>query len=79
MFFFRQLEGSFSPPAASQDRSHKDPQDISKWSRHWQYLYHLPLPQDETSVHDANQRNVLLYGVGKGKEELTKTVTILLK
>ncbi len=28
-------------------------------------------------MHDANQRNVLLYGVGKGKEELTKTASIL--
>ena len=43
--------------------------DVTKKGRHWQYCYHFPLPQDETSTHDCNQRNVLLYGVGRGQKD----------
>ena len=77
-----QLEGPFSPPASNKkDSSNGDSFDISKCSRHWQYLYHFPLPQDDTSAHDSNQRHVLLYGVGvgKGRDDMTKQVKKLTK
>ena len=55
--------------------------DITKCSRHWQYVYHFPLPQEDSVAtnHDANQRHVLLYGVGKGKDEVSKYVKKLLR
>ena len=51
-----QLEGPFSPPTSttSKDKNSGD-FDILKCCRHWQYLYHFPLPQDDSSVHDCNQ------------------------
>ena len=60
-----QLEGPFSPPASgNKDKSSKDGGngdgfDIAKCSRHWQYLYHFPLPQDDSSAHDCNQVSML--------------------
>ena len=55
--------------------------DITKCSRHWQYVYHFPLPQEDSVAtnHDANQRHVLLYGVGKGKDEVSRYVKKLLR
>ena len=55
--------------------------DIAKCSRHWQYVYHFPLPQEDSVAtnHDMNQRHVLLYGVGKGKDEISKYVKKLLR
>lgn len=43
-------------------------------SRHLLYTTHFPLPQDESSSHDCNQRHVLLYGVGKVRDEARHTV-----
>ncbi|RXM29446.1 Mediator of RNA polymerase II transcription subunit 12-like protein [Acipenser ruthenus] len=37
--------------------------------RHLQYASHFPIPLDESSSHECNQRMVLLYGVGKQREE----------
>ncbi|XP_041119222.1 mediator of RNA polymerase II transcription subunit 12-like protein isoform X5 [Polyodon spathula] len=37
--------------------------------RHLQYASHFPIPLDESSSHECNQRMVLLYGVGKRREE----------
>ncbi|XP_076370100.1 mediator complex subunit kohtalo isoform X2 [Tachypleus tridentatus] len=37
--------------------------------RHLLYTTHFPLPQDESSSHDCNQRHILLYGVGKARDE----------
>ncbi|XP_062901407.1 mediator of RNA polymerase II transcription subunit 12-like protein isoform X1 [Mobula hypostoma] len=37
--------------------------------RHLQYATHFPIPQDETSSHECNQRMILLYGVGKQRDE----------
>jgi hypothetical protein len=31
-----------------------------------------PCPQDESSAHDVNQRHVLLYGSGRGRDESSK-------
>ncbi|XP_046392614.1 mediator of RNA polymerase II transcription subunit 12-like protein isoform X2 [Ischnura elegans] len=42
----------------------------ARQSRHLLYTTHFPLPQDDTfSNHDSNQRHVLLYGVGKERDE----------
>ncbi len=75
-----QLEGgpAFSPPPPPS----KNPcswLDVSKCPRHMQYCYHFPLPPDESSSHDCNQRHVMLYGVGKGKDEASKSVKKLFK
>ncbi|NWT84489.1 MD12L protein, partial [Lanius ludovicianus] len=37
--------------------------------RHLQYATHFPIPQDESSSHECNQRMILLYGVGKERDE----------
>uniref|UniRef100_A0A803SRV1 Mediator complex subunit Med12 domain-containing protein n=1 Tax=Anolis carolinensis TaxID=28377 RepID=A0A803SRV1_ANOCA len=37
--------------------------------RHLQYATHFPIPLDESSNHECNQRMILLYGVGKEREE----------
>lgn len=55
-------------------------QDLRKQqpSRHLLYTTHFPLSQDEMNVggaqHDCNQRHVLLYGVGKVRDEARHTV-----
>ncbi|CAH1994694.1 unnamed protein product [Acanthoscelides obtectus] len=46
-----------------------------KPSRHLLYTTHFPLSQDDPfSQHDCNQRHVLLYGVGKIRDEARHTV-----
>ncbi|KAK9870736.1 hypothetical protein WA026_008304 [Henosepilachna vigintioctopunctata] len=46
-----------------------------KPSRHHLYTTHFPLSQDDPfSQHDCNQRHVLLYGVGKVRDEARHTV-----
>ncbi|CAN8021551.1 unnamed protein product, partial [Ixodes persulcatus] len=53
--------------------------------RHLQYTTHFPLPQEEGGLwsHDCNQRHILLYGVGKLRDEarhaLKKVTKELLK
>lgn len=47
--------------------------------RHLLYTVHFPLPQDETNNHDVNQRNVLLYGCGKQRDESKHQVKKVLK
>ena len=56
-----QLEGPFSPPVNKEKGSSDAAFDIAKCSRHWQYLYHFPLPQDDSSVHDCNQVKQYLF------------------
>lgn len=44
--------------------------DSSPISRHFLYAKHFPLSQDDPlSQHDCNQRYILLYGVGKERDE----------
>jgi mediator of RNA polymerase II transcription subunit 12 len=33
------------------------------------YVTHFPIPQDELNSHECNQRMVLLYGVGKARDD----------
>ncbi|RWS26166.1 thyroid hormone receptor-associated protein-like protein, partial [Leptotrombidium deliense] len=42
--------------------------------RHLMYTTHFPLPQDESTNHDCNQRHVLLYGVGKARDDARHSV-----
>ncbi|XP_022102013.1 mediator of RNA polymerase II transcription subunit 12-like protein isoform X2 [Acanthaster planci] len=44
-----------------------------KPNRHLMYATHFPLPQDEMSAHECNQRLVLLYGFGKARDEARHT------
>lgn len=42
------------------------------------YAQHFPIPQDEMSSHECNQRMTVLYGVGKARDEarhIVKKVT----
>jgi len=45
------------------------PVEVSRQSRHRLYVTHFPLPQDEAYQHEANQRHILLYGVGRARDE----------
>ncbi|XP_020279147.1 mediator of RNA polymerase II transcription subunit 12 isoform X2 [Pseudomyrmex gracilis] len=52
----------------------------SSHSRHLLYTTHFPLPQDETcSQHDCNQRHVLLYGVGRVRDDARHLVKKMTK
>ncbi|PNF33035.1 hypothetical protein B7P43_G16367 [Cryptotermes secundus] len=49
-------------------------------SRHLLYTTHFPLPHDEPgSLHDCNQRHVLLYGVGRVRDEARHTIKKMTK
>ncbi|XP_067647915.1 mediator of RNA polymerase II transcription subunit 12 isoform X2 [Eurosta solidaginis] len=53
------------------DTSHTDSND-TLISRHYIYTKHFPIPQDETCVsysNESNQRYILLFGVGKERDE----------
>lgn len=43
---------------------------FSKKSQHVQYATHFPIPQENFTAHESNQRLVLLYGVGKARNEV---------
>ncbi|XP_072329937.1 mediator of RNA polymerase II transcription subunit 12-like protein isoform X1 [Scyliorhinus torazame] len=47
--------------------------------RHLQYATHFPIPQDETSSHECNQRMILLYGVGKQRDEARHQLKKIIK
>ncbi|XP_054985697.1 mediator of RNA polymerase II transcription subunit 12-like protein isoform X1 [Sorex araneus] len=51
--------------------------------RHLQYATHFPIPLDESSSHECNQRTILLYGVGKerarARQQLKKITKDILK
>ncbi|XP_064639525.1 mediator of RNA polymerase II transcription subunit 12-like protein isoform X2 [Lineus longissimus] len=38
-------------------------------SRHLQYATHFPVPQDDLYIHECNQRMIILYGVGKARDD----------
>ncbi|XP_023221820.1 mediator of RNA polymerase II transcription subunit 12-like protein [Centruroides sculpturatus] len=47
---------------------------VNSTFRHLLYTTHFPLPQDESSYHDCNQRHILLFGVGKARDEARHVV-----
>lgn len=58
-------------PAISIDKSTSN---SSATCRHYLYTMHFPLSQDDASQHDCNQRYILLYGVGKERDERKHSV-----
>ncbi|XP_026323522.1 mediator of RNA polymerase II transcription subunit 12-like isoform X2 [Hyposmocoma kahamanoa] len=50
-------------------------------SRHYHYTMHFPLPPAEPdhTPHDANQRHILLYGVGRQRDEAKHVVKKMTK
>lgn len=52
---------------------------LSNTARHLLYTTHFPLSQDEGVSHDCNQRHILLFGVGKVRDEARHTVKKLVK
>lgn len=60
------------PSSVNKNVNHCEP--ISSTSRHLLYTLHFPLPQDEFFVHECNQRHILLYGVGKTKDDAKHSV-----
>ena len=59
----------------------QSPGEVWRYCRHWQYTYHFPIPcnSEDNNNHDVNQRHVILYGIGRGKDETTKQVKKLSK
>ena len=58
--------------SAERARLHRGP------PRHLVFLTHFPIPDDEQSSHESNQRMMVLYGVGRQRDEarhLAKKVT----
>lgn len=58
----------------------EDDDDQPKISRHYLYTTHFPLYQgDVISQHDCNQRYILLFGVGKERDEKKHAVKKMVK
>ena len=57
------------------------PGEVWRYNRHWQYTYHFPIPfsHEESTTHDINQRHVLLYGSGRGRDDTSKQFKKLTK
>ncbi|GFR15875.1 mediator of RNA polymerase II transcription subunit 12-like protein, partial [Trichonephila clavata] len=55
------------------------PTTLSNTARHLLYTTHFPLPQGEVPLHDCNQRHVLLFGVGKVRDEARHTIKKMVK
>uniref|UniRef100_A0A670KMT6 Mediator complex subunit 12 n=1 Tax=Podarcis muralis TaxID=64176 RepID=A0A670KMT6_PODMU len=47
--------------------------------RHIQYSMHFPIPQEESSSHECNQRLVVLFGVGKQRDEARHAIKKITK
>lgn len=55
-------------------------EELPKVSRHYIYTKHFPLFNDDTTgQHDCNQRYVLLFGVGKERDERKHAVKKMAK
>jgi mediator of RNA polymerase II transcription subunit 12 len=60
-------------PSITNDKSSSSTSSAASY-RHYLYTMHFPLSQDDASQHDCNQRYVLLYGVGKERDERKHSV-----
>lgn len=66
--------------SAKSDIADEEDDDQPKISRHYLYTTHFPLYQGDTvSHHDCNQRYVLLFGVGKERDEKKHAVKKMAK
>lgn len=62
------------------DIADEEDDDQPKISRHYLYTTHFPLYQGDTiSQHDCNQRYILLFGVGKERDEKKHAVKKMAK
>lgn len=43
---------------------------VGRPPRHLMYALHFPIPQDESTLHETNQRLLVLYGVGSGRDQV---------
>lgn len=66
--------------SSKSDIADEEDDDQPKISRHYLYTTHFPLYQgDDVSQHDCNQRYVLLFGVGKERDEKKHAVKKMAK
>ncbi|XP_026136992.1 mediator of RNA polymerase II transcription subunit 12 isoform X1 [Carassius auratus] len=82
-------KGSPSPekPAPDQESKNKDKDKgmdpafplVYEQPRHIQYATHFPIPQEESASHECNQRLVVLYGVGKQRDEARHAIKKITK
>ncbi|KAA0189334.1 hypothetical protein HAZT_HAZT004835 [Hyalella azteca] len=75
------MEDGLNSGSASRARSLAADGDSLRKSppRHLIYAQHFPLPSDDSYAHETNQRYVLLYGVGKARDEARHAVKKLTK
>ena len=52
---------------------------LPKKSQHAQYAQHFPIPAENISAHEHNQRLILLYGVGKARSQAMSTTKEVVK
>uniref|UniRef100_A0A8C7V4L1 Mediator complex subunit 12 n=1 Tax=Oncorhynchus mykiss TaxID=8022 RepID=A0A8C7V4L1_ONCMY len=69
-------KGSPSPEKTAQDPAFPL---VYEQPRHIQYATHFPIPQEESASHECNQRLVVLYGVGKQRDEARHTIKKITK
>uniref|UniRef100_A0A8C8EMH4 Mediator complex subunit Med12 domain-containing protein n=1 Tax=Oncorhynchus tshawytscha TaxID=74940 RepID=A0A8C8EMH4_ONCTS len=78
----------FSPPihceskgSPSPEKTDQDPAFplVYEQPRHIQYATHFPIPQEESASHECNQRLVVLYGVGKQRDEARHAIKKITK
>lgn len=75
-------DGSITGGGAGPSSGVGDATDSSRTKqppRHLIYAQHFPLPSDDSYAHEINQRYVLLYGVGKARDEARHAVKKLTK
>lgn len=63
-----------SDPNSNPGKGAASSSEISKQSRHRQYVTNFQLPQEDNYQHEANQRHILLYGVGRARDEARHVV-----
>lgn len=63
----------------SEEDSRSPSPEVPKVNRHLLYAKHFPLPQEEISAHETNQRLLLLYGYGKARKEVRSYVRCVKK
>ncbi|CAG0888090.1 unnamed protein product [Cyprideis torosa] len=69
-----EIEAPESPSGGVKESGHnpmilKSGVQQQRANRHLQYTTHFPLPADDGNSHEANQRSILLFGVGKSRKE----------
>uniref|UniRef100_A0A674A6P0 Mediator complex subunit 12 n=1 Tax=Salmo trutta TaxID=8032 RepID=A0A674A6P0_SALTR len=82
------VEAMFSPPmhceskgSPSPEKTAQDPDFplVYEQPRHIQYATHFPIPQEESASHECNQRLVVLYGVGRQRDEARHAIKKITK